>query len=178
MLLEDTGYKFALPIYGNKGKEQISSVLMMEICISLASSFGALDQTAALSRTFQSAPVADKLAQSDHIRSESHCSPVLPSMIYCGWCLPGDPVILHAGSNSLPCLPVPPPPNRTSPGFGINRIRTGCWSRCRLSLISSILSSCGQVQLLIMFLPEAAPSPLLTAGASQDPGSCSFPFSL
>lgn len=121
------------------------AVLMMETCICLASSFGALDQTTALSRTFQSPPIVDKLAQSDHIRSESHFNPVLPSMIYCAWCLPGDPVSLHAGSNPLPCLPVPPPPNCTSPGLRINRIRTGCWRHCGLSLISSILSSSGQV---------------------------------
>lgn len=100
----------------------------METRFCPASSSGTLDQTqifylpmaastAALSGTFQSAPTGDKLAQSDHIRPESHFSPVLPPLIYWGWCLPGVPVSLHAGSNPLLRLPVPTPPNRTSPGL-------------------------------------------------------------
>lgn len=101
---------------------------MMETRFCPASDSGALDQTeifyppmaastVALSRTFQLAHMGDKLAQSDHIRADSRFSPVLPSLIYWGWCLPGVPVSLRAGSNPLLRLPVPPPPNRTSPGL-------------------------------------------------------------
>lgn len=101
-------------------------VAMMEKCFSPASSSGALDQTeifhpliaastTALSRTFPSAHTGNKLAQSGPIRPKSHFSPVLPALIYWGWCLPGVPVSLCEGSN--PLLPLPPPPNRTWPGL-------------------------------------------------------------
>lgn len=92
---------------------------MMETCFCSPTSSGTLDQTEifypptaastmALSRTFQLAHTGDTQAQSDRIRGDSHFSPVLPSLIHWGWCLPGVPVSPRAGSNHLLRLPVPP----------------------------------------------------------------------